>query len=66
MDRSDNEEEEEGDADITFIPGLKQSLQQTLEEKKKEEEKNHTSLSVYEAYKQKLKEKRRNQYVVVR
>lgn len=54
----EEEEEEEGDADITFIPGLKQSLQHSLEEKKKKEEEN-TSLSVYEAYKQKLKEKRR-------
>ena len=57
---SENErEEEEGDADITFIPGLKQSLKQSLEEKKKEEEKKTSSMSVYEAYKQKLKEKRK-------
>ena len=59
-DENEEENEEEGDADITFIPGLKQNLQRSLEEKKKEEEKKSSSLSVYEAYKQKLKEKRRN------
>ena len=58
-DSENEEEEEEGDADITFIPGLKQSLKQSLEEKKKEEEKKTSSMSVYEAYKQKLKEKRK-------
>lgn len=48
---------EEGDADITFIPGLKDSLSKALKEKEKEKEKEAASLSVYEQYKQKMKEK---------
>ena len=48
---------EEGDADITFIPGLKDSLSKALKEKEKEKEKEAASLSVYEQYKQKMREK---------
>ena len=46
---------EEGDADITFIPGLKKNLNKALKEK--EEEKERESLNVYEQYKLKMKEK---------
>ena len=56
--KEESEEEagaEEGDADITFIPGLKDSLNKALKEKEKEKE--AASLSVYEQYKQKMKEK---------
>lgn len=54
---------EEGDADITFIPGLKDSLSKALKEKEKEKEKEAASLSVYEQYKQKMKEKNKKAWV---
>ena len=53
----EEEEEEEGDADITFIPGLKANLTKALEEKEKERE--EKSLSVYDQYRKRLREKRK-------
>lgn len=64
-DDEEEEEEEKGDegedADITFIPGLKDNFSKKMEEKAKEEAKKaeEASLSVYEAYRRKLKEKRK-------
>ena len=54
-------EEEEGDADITFIPGLKKGLSKALEEKEREREKEQEeqSLSVYDQYRRRLREKRK-------
>lgn len=58
---ANSEEEEEGDADITFIPGLKKGLSKALEEKEREKEKEQEeqSLSVYDQYRRRLREKRK-------